>query len=376
MRKNGKTAAGTQRWKCTDCVLTATAPRPDLTQAATFTSFHGYVLGKLSQAELDGTDSGRSLRRRFKWCWNVPVPKPPVTGVIHDQVFLDGKHVSYNWMLLIAVDQDGYVINWQWAANESTPAYQILLNPLPPPRVVTVDGASGGLKAIQNLWGDHTHLQRCLLHIHRNNLRDLTTRPKTMAGQSLLGLSKRLLHTDSMKEATQWESLLNDFHNTYRNYLKERTYAKDDPEGATIRGKQWWYTHNRDRRVYYRLERLTKQGTLFNFLTAHPGHVLHSTTNIAESLNARIDAMCYHHRGLSESHLLTAADWTLYFRWVTPKDPKQIYTQWHHAGRPRRQVIPKKSKNSTEQIGPAHYDTHAIAEEGLWTRRGWAGRSK
>ena len=39
MRKNGKSAAGTQRWKCTDCSLTATAPRPDLVQAATFTAF-------------------------------------------------------------------------------------------------------------------------------------------------------------------------------------------------------------------------------------------------------------------------------------------------------------------------------------------------
>lgn len=161
--------------------------------------------------------------------------------------------------------------------------------------------------------------------------------------------------------------------------MNERTYARDDPDEAARRGKykptQWWYTHDRDRRVYYRLERLAKQGTLFNFLTAHPGHVLHATTNIAESLNARIAAVCYHHRGLSESHLLTAVDWALYYRWVAPKPVAQIYTQWNQSGRPHRRIIPKKPKKNIERIGPARYDTHAVAEEGLWTRKGWAGRS-
>ena len=28
-----------------------------------------------------------------------------------------------------------------------------------------------------------------------------------------------------------------------------------------------------------------------------------------------------------------------------------------------------------EPIGPAHYDTGLTAEEGLWARKGWAGRS-
>src|SRR5690625_111835 len=151
------------------------------------------------------------------------------------------------------------------------------------------------------------------------------------------------------------------------------------PEEAARRGKtkpgQWWYTHGRDRRVYYRLERLAKQGGLFNFLTAHPGHVLHATTNIAESLNARIAAVCYHHRGLSESHLLTAVDWALYDRGAAPKPPTQIYPQRDQTGRPRRRIMPKKPKKNIERIGPARYDPHAVAEEGLWTRKGWAGRS-
>ena len=375
MRKNGKSAAGTQRWKCTDCSLTATAPRPDLVQAATFTAFQAYVLGKMSQSELDGTSTGRSLRRRFNWCWDVPIPRPPVTGVIHDQVFLDGKHVSYNWMLLTAVDQDGYVINWQWASSENVVAYQALLEPLPPPSVVTVDGARGGLKAITNTWGDQTRLQRCLLHIHRNNIRDLTRNPQTMAGKALLGLSRALLHIHTMEEAAKWESLLNDFHNLYANYLKERTTAKQNPEMARIRGKQWWYTHERDRRVYFRLAHLVRQGDLFTYLNSATDTAnLHSTTNIVESLNARINELIYLHRGLSESHLISAIEWLLHSKTEHPTNPKTVLQQWNQAGKPKTRVIPKKTKPQPRPLGPRQYDTALTTEEGLWARKGWAGR--
>src|SRR5699024_342512 len=380
MRKYGRTAAGAQRWRCTDCAATYSFRREDPTQQATFTAFLDYVLGKNAQYEIDATATGRSARRRFAWCWHVPTPPLAVTGEIYDQLFIDGIYLAYNWALLTAVNECGEVIARQWATTENAAAYTALLEGLPPPRLITCDGAAGALKAIQAVWGeDAPPVQRCLLHVHRNNIRDLTNRPKTAAGKALRALSKRLLKVTSTTDAAEWSALLAQFHSEYTDWLNERTYAREDPEEAVRRGKtkpgQWWYTHGRDRRVYYRLERLAKQGVLFNFLTAHPGHVLHATTNIAESLNARIDAVCYHHRDLSESHMLTAIDWALYYRWVAPKDAKQIYTQWDQAGRPRRRIIPKKRKSTAPQIGPAKYDNHAIAEEGLWTRKGWAGRS-
>ena len=380
MRKNGRTSAGAQRWKCTDCAITYSYTRPDLGEQATFAAFIDYLLGKGAQHEVDGTATGRTLRYRFSWCWNVATPPLAVTGEIYDQLFIDGIYLAYNWVLLTAVNERGQVVARQWASAENTAAYTALLKPLPPPRLITCDGAAGALKAIKDVWGEEAPpLQRCLLHVHRNNVRDLTNRPKTAAGKALRGLSRRLLKVRTTDDAARWAALLARFHSEYNDWLGERTYARDDPEEAARRGKtkpgQWWYTHSRDRRVYKRLERLSKEEMLFTFLTAHPGQALHATTNITESLNARIDAACYHHRGLSESHMLTAIDWTLYYRWVAPKPPKQIYTQWDKTGRPRRRIIPKKPKKNIEQIGPAHYDTHTVAEEGLWTRKGWAGRS-
>lgn len=379
MRKSGRTAAGTQRWKCTDCSATQSFPRREQTEQATFDAFIRYVLGKNTQNELDGTVTGRSTRRAFSWCWDVPIPLLAVTGEIYDQLFIDGIYLAYNWVLLTAVNQRGEVVARQWAARENAAAYTALLKDLPPPMLVTCDGAAGALSAIRTVWGEAAPpVQRCLLHVHRNNIRDLTNRPKTAAGKTLKALSRRLLKVRTMDDAATWMALLAQFHSQYTDWLSERTYASEDPAEARRRGKttstQWWYTHTRDRRVYKRLERLSKQTPLFAFLTVTPGEVLHATTNIVESLNARINAVCYHHRGLSQTHLIAAIDWVLYYQWVAPLPAAQIFTRWDQTGRPRRRIIPQKHRSINSPIGPALYDTGLSAEEGLWSRKGWAGR--
>lgn len=137
MRKNGRTSAGAQRWKCTDCAITYSYTRPDLGEQATFAAFIDYLLGKGAQHEVDGTATGRTLRYRFSWCWNVATPPLAVTGEIYDQLFIDGIYLAYNWVLLTAVNERGQVVARQWASAENTAAYTALLKPLPPPRLIT-----------------------------------------------------------------------------------------------------------------------------------------------------------------------------------------------------------------------------------------------
>ncbi len=62
-------------------------------------------------------------------------------------MFIDGIWLHHDWVLLIARTTTD-VIGWQWAARESTTAYQALLAPIPPSQVATTDGAPGALKAI------------------------------------------------------------------------------------------------------------------------------------------------------------------------------------------------------------------------------------
>ena len=188
LKRNG-TRNGKIRWRCTNCGSSPSRTRPDTTQLAQFTAFLAWIKGKESQGEVDGTRTGRTARRQFSWCWNVPIPKPPVTGEIFDEVFLDGNYLPHHWCILLARSSTGPVTTWQWCNTETAAAYQAVLARMAPPVVVAIDGSGGCQKALKETWPDVT-VQRCLVHVHRNNLRDLTSKPRTGAGKALLALSQ------------------------------------------------------------------------------------------------------------------------------------------------------------------------------------------
>ena len=372
MIKSGKTAAGSQRWKCTSCRASSTAPRTDQALLATFTTFLSYLAGKASQAEISG-NTGRGLRRRWAWCWNVPTPPIQITGEVYDQVFIDGIYLPYHWCLLIA-HNGHHVLARQWCHRENAPAYTALLAKIPAPDLVTTDGHGGALKALKTLW-PKVPVQRCLIHVHRNNLRDLTSRPNTLAGKALLALSQRLLTVSTKDEAAIWVKLLIEINTQYADYFKERTRAKDVPAHQRRGNRQWWYTHGRDRRVYRRLASLHAKGHLFAFLDFDTPR--HRTTNPVESFNARLRALTVAHRGLCEPHMIAMIDWYCHQHSEFAQPPRTILADWEKTGRPGRQVIPqKKTPPPVTTDGPEQYGTALTAEEGLWARKGWAGRSK
>lgn len=334
MKKSGRTAAGTQRWKCTICNASTTAatsaapgPRsgPSRQEVADLELFVSWATSASSQARLCGGDD-RAFRRRTRWCWQVPVPAPrPEAGDL-DQVFIDGIWLHHDWVLLIARGTAG-VIGWQWAAGESTAAYRALLSPIPAPRVTTTDGAPGALKAIATTWPD-TKVQRCLIHVRRDTVRDLTLHPRTAQGRALLGLSRKLLTITTTDRAAHWLTALNDYATEYRTWLNQRTTAQDDPATAAATGRKWWYTHPRTRRAYRRLEHLARQGVLFTYLTHDPA--LERTTNPVESINARIRDNLRHHRGATPDHQAAIAEWTLHTHTRQPADPQQILLSLIH----------------------------------------------
>ena len=383
MKKSGRTAAGVQRWKCTACNASTTAatstepglrsrrrsgPHPQ--ETADFALFISWVTSSSSQARLYHGDD-RAFRRRTSWCWQVPVPTPNPAARDLDQVFIDGIWLHHNWVLLIARTTTD-VIGWQWAARESTTAYQALLAPIPPPQVATTDGAPGALKAVTTTWPT-TRIQRCLIHVRRDTVRDLTLRPRTTQGRALLGLSRKLLTITATDQAATWTTALNSYATEYRTWLNQRTTAQDDPATAALTGKKWWYTHPRTRRAYKRLERLTRQNVLFTYLTCGDT-TLERTTNPVESINARIRDALRHHRGATPDHQAAIAEWTLHTYTHQPATPEQILNTWHAQGRPPRQRIPT-TPTITSTTHPADWGTTPTPQEGLWPRKGWAGRT-
>lgn len=373
VKKFGKTAAGNQRFRCTECGSTSStrARRDDVARRHELNAFLSWATGKHTQSEA-GKKAGisaRSFRRRINWCWNI-VPRIPVTGEIYDQIQLDGIYIG-SWCCLIALAPAG-VIGYQWCDTEKRAGWEALLQRFPAPVVVITDGGTGLISARKYAWPD-TRVQRCLVHLQRNVRTYLTTRPRTVPGKELRQLSLALTRITTTKQATAWLSALARFHQQHRSFIYARTY-RGQHTGEVPRwvrpGQKSWYTHDRLRKAYILLERCAKHQELFTYLEPGFAFDVASTTNRIEgSINAQLRLLLRHHRGLPEEHMRRVVEWFLYLRSEDPKPAHHLIEERHY--RPQ----PKRPTPVTEPIGPDLYGQATAAEEGLWDRTGWAGKS-
>lgn len=364
--KNGKTTAGTQRWRCPNCGSSSTRKRPDVTRKHQLGEFLSWLLGKRSQAEMTDTKTGRSLRRNTAWCWDITPSLPAVTEPPR-VVLLDGTYLG-GWCLLVAITEDLTPLAWQWCARESEAAWAALLRQIPAPLVVVCDGGSGLHAALRGEWPD-TLIQRCIFHVWLNLRTHLTLQPRTPAGQSLLKIGKLLRRITTTNEATAWLQQLNDWFLVYEPLIKERTYAKRRADGSweSATGKRWWYTHERLRRGYHSMQRLARAGHLFTYLEVGCER---TTSRLEGGINSVIKEALRIHRGMSEPHQRRAAEWILLDR------AGLLHTaHTFPAESPARTAKNRRPRFTEPDPGPALYDTGLTAEEGLWLRDGWAGRA-
>lgn len=372
--KNGRTAAGTQRWRCPSCGASSVRKRPDLARRHDLNAFVSWLVGKASQAEVDGTATGRSFRRRIEWCWGLG-PVLPVTGEVFDEVQVDGFNLRTGWCLLVA-SVNARPVAFQWAGSENQAAWGALLQQLPAPTVVVSDGGSGLKAALEEHWPD-TRIQRCLVHVQRNVRRYVTTRAKTPAGRALWGLALKLTRVQDIAEMNTWLMLLSQWETEFLHLTKQRTYARDGvfrPSWARP-SQTWWFTHQRLRSGHQVLSRLVRAGHLFTFLDPTlDGLEIASTTNKIEGgINAPMREALKRHRGLTEHHQKRALEWWLYTHSDAAGTPSAMLNT-------RPNPIPDEPQNTEhnehdETDSPALYDTALNAEDGLWHRSGWAGRA-
>ena len=118
-----------------------------------------------------------------------------------------------------------------------------------------------------------------------------------------------------------------------------------------------------------------KQGYLFTYLGDRlTGLGVSATTNMIEgAFNSGIKEMTRLHRGMPIEHRRRACEWFC----------------WSHADKNDRAKLPLLIKESEkllkeleakkapveEPVGPELYGTASVAEEGLFSRSGWGGRS-
>lgn len=321
--------------------------RPDVVRREQLRRFLRWLVGKASQ---DAFGSARSFRRVTAWCWELR-PRLSITGEVFDTVVVDGVWIG-SWCLLIAVSGTGRVIDWQWAARESQAAWQHLFARIPAPEVLVSDGGSGLRAAATTVWPD-TKLQRCVFHLQMNVTRHLTRNPRTDAGKALRVITQHLSDVRDIDAAIRWQVRLHDWWNAFGHLTKERTVYVNGGFG---------FTHERLRKAWLILRRIARDGHAFTFLI-HP--CPRTTSALEGGINAPLRNLLRHHRGMREEHRRRAAEWFLYLHEHHLRDALS------YANTPTETPQPTITEAPP---GPELYGTATTAEEGLWTRTGWAGR--
>ena len=323
-----------------------------------------WLCSNQTQVQIRPGISARTFRAQTAWCWNVePVIEP--TGEIFDEVQLDGIYLQQGHCCLIAY-ANGYVVDFQWCTTENATAWQVLLERIPAPAVVVIDGGAGLAKALRTAWPD-TAIQRCLVHIQRNVRRHLTRRPRTIPGKQLARLNYALTKVHTVDEAAEWMAALATWHSEHRAFLNQKTYATD-PLATT----PWWWTHDRVRKAYNLLATQARKNTLFQYLQpallAEVAGPVSSTTNRIEGgVNAPLRQMLLSHRGMRLARRKRAVEWWLQQHTDTPAPVHAFIEQQHYDPGVRTKPI------SEEPIGPALYDRAFSTEEGIGIQRGWKG---
>ncbi|SPT52472.1 Uncharacterised protein [Actinomyces bovis] len=101
---------------------------------------------------------------------------------------------------------------------------------------------------------------------------------------------------------------------------------------------------------------------------------LERTTNPVESVNAQVRDRLRHHRGTTTDHQAAIAESTLHTYTQAPATPAALLAHWTAQDRPQRTRTPKPT-TSHPNTHPAGPGTTPTPEEGLWARKGWAGRT-
>lgn len=116
MKRDGKTGAGTQRWRCGSCG--ASPVHRYGSEAKEPGAFPGWLLSKGGQASMPG--GRRAFRRRAEKFWRI-WPMPEVADGVHRVVYVDGIYVAGDLAAPIACG-DSHVLSWYMAKAETTRA--------------------------------------------------------------------------------------------------------------------------------------------------------------------------------------------------------------------------------------------------------------
>lgn len=310
MKRNGKTKAGSQRWRCADCNASCTHGN-DISQRE-LNAFLRWLLSNESQSNMPG--QGRTFRRHAMRFWGI-WPMPEVVDEIHRVIYVEGIYLARGVCILIACSAD-HVLSWYLARGETTRAWKALLAPIAAPDMVVSDGGSGFPKAVAEVWPT-AKVQRCTFHAFCQVKCCTASRPKLQAGIELYGLSKDLLGIKTLFQAELWVEHFMQRCDFWSDFLAERTKVSGRFE----------YAHERLRKARRSLVILVNKGTLFTYLDpelAAEGTLPATNNRIEGGINAQLRSVLRNHRGMSLVRRIKAVFWWCYMHTECPKQPGEI----------------------------------------------------
>lgn len=306
MSKNGRTSAGTTRYRCTHCGI-STSRSYDKQSSNLAMSLH-WLLSNKTQDNYTPIISARTLRRKNKLLWELWPPVPFIDEV-YDYIHVDGIHIHRHAVILIAYSGK-HVLGWYIARSETSHAWGCLMQRIIEPLVVVCDGSGGIRKAVQTYW-PHTQVQRCLFHVSLNITTLTGIHPRLTAGKQLLVLARQLAGIKTQEQARNWLIAYQYWEQTWNEFLNEKSlYANGELAD----------THQRLARARSMINRRIKEGYMFTFLDP-PKDCIHSipaTNNAIESMNSRLREMLRNHRGLTLLKRIHAICWWCYCHTENP----------------------------------------------------------
>jgi hypothetical protein len=305
----GKTAKGSQRYRCGECSGTGVRTRDDLVEAKRMRLFERWLTGKSTASEA-ASSAGVTRRTVIRWFEPFWSDTPRPAGRIRSRTLVvDGVSVvKRESVALLAGDPaTSRPVGWAFADREFHGAWREFFLGLrgrgADPGCVVSDGQKGLIKAVREVFPG-AKVQRCVVHVHRQAMAWLTRNPKTDAGRELRPIVSALLLVRTPRQRDAWLRSLRGWELKRGDFLKERTCG----------GHGWWYTHRKLRAVRSLLRNAAPD--LFQYVD-DPA-VPRTSNHVEGGLNSRIKELLRSHRGISKHQRLALVSWYLHFRLKKP----------------------------------------------------------
>lgn len=284
MRRNGRTEAGTERFRCVICGRSETKRRGDVRTRHGKDRFTAWLTGvdsKEATAKRYGV-SRWTLTREFKDFANAADDPghPPPQGFAVRILIADAKFIDGNRLCALVALTEADAIFWQFAPGENEGTWALFMQKFAPPLVVVADGEKGLARFVKRFWPE-TRFQRCHFHMVKLVIRYTTRDPKDEPSKEIFGLALRLKTIKTKAQRDQWVMLYKIWEKQYAWYFKQKS-----PTGG--------YAYRKLRSVRYAFK--VALPDLFTYLDIEG---CPNTTNDVEGwINAAIAEKIARHRGM------------------------------------------------------------------------------